>query len=456
MNRLKNCIIALCLLAAVANAQPTVSEKVDEYLTRLTGLGLTGSVLVAKDGKIILEKGYGMADRKRNLPFTKDTVVDIGSNTKDLTKTAILQLVQNGKLKLNDPLSKFFANVPSDKAVITIEQLMEHTAGFAQHSGRDEEPIAKEDFLKRVFSTPLLTPPGKAERYSNPGYSLLAAIIEKVSGQSYEQYIQERILKPVGMATTGYILPKWRAGQLARNYANDKEEPPTFDYPHLNDGPGWNLRGNGGTLSTVADMYRFYLALQGDKLLAPEFKARLLAVNEAQMLVGGNGTHFFVYQNEPALGLVILAGTTDARVRAPQVSRQIVAIVSGREPALPMQTANAIAKTNTTNLPDNAVGRIVAEYIKAFNSGEEKVMQSFLETSLAKTSLAGRPMEERLKIYQRLRSDMGNLTISNVAATNEHGLAVTFQTATGNTAEFTFEMDASEAGKLKGLRIELR
>lgn len=459
MTNLKICLITLSLLAAIANAQSTTSEKIDAYLTRLTGFGLTGQVLVAKDGKVILEKGYGFADRKRKLPFTKDTVVDIGSNTKDLTKTAMLQLAQNGKLKLSDTLPKFFDNVPTDKAGITIEQLMEHTAGFGQYSGRDEEPLTKADFLQRVFATPLLAPPGQKESYSNPGYSLLAAIIEKVSGNSYEQYVQAQILKPAGMTTTGYILPKWRDGQLARNYANDKEEPPTFEYPHLPDGPGWNLRGNGGTLSTVGEMYKFYQALQGDKLLAPEFKAKLFDVNAPLMLAGSNGIHFFVYRHEPAQRLVILVATTDPRVRAPEVSRRIVALVNGRELPWPPEPDNRLsqtAKTNVPALPDNAAGRLVAAYLKAFNAGDEKVMQEFMETNLSPTSLASRPMKDRLTVYQRLRDDLGNLTISDVAEANEHGITVTFQAAKGPTPIFMFEMDASEPGKLKGLRIELR
>ncbi len=658
MNHWKTCLIALSLLAAIANAQSTTSEKMDAYLTRLTGFGLTGAVLVAQDGKVILEKGYGLADRARKLPFTKDTVVDIGSNTKDLTKTAILQLAQNGKLKLTDTLPKFFDNVPADKAVITVEQLMEHTAGFGQYSGPDDERLTKVEFLKRVFSAPLIAAPGKEENYSNPGYSLLAAIIEKVSGNSYDQYVQERILKPAGMTTTGYILPQWREGQLARNYADGNEQPSTFDLPHLPDGPSWSLRGNGGTLSTVGDMYKFYRALQDETLLNREFKAKLFDVNAPLMLVGGNGVHFFVYQNEPAQRLVILLATTDARVRATEVSRGLVALASGRELALPPQlvtldgaalakfvgnyqlpagaelnvrakgdhlfvaganeagfrllqgnargnaeraeqmsvrvkamleaaahgdfnlthkafgaampyeqfkarqeslwqrrnsqfgafkavtilstvpaqggytttarldfergsdyaqfmwdgggmlrgirpsmsapgvvfypqtttefvhynlptgetinlsfkpqgngfsanvqyqaAAAAPAKTAAPKLPDNAAGHIVAAYLKAFNSGDEKAMQAFLQTHLAPAYLASRSMDERLKIYQRLRGDLGDLTISTVTTTNENGLAVTFQTATGKTAEFMFEVDSAAPQKLSGLRIELR
>lgn len=662
MTNLKTCLLILLLLASVTNAQ-TLSEKIDAYLTRLSGFGLTGSVLVAQDGKVILEKGYGMAHRARQLPFTKDTVVDIGSNTKDLTKTAILQLAQNGKLKLTDTLPRFLENVPTDKAAITVEQLLNHTAGFGQYSGRDNELATKEQFLKNTLSTPLIASPGQEENYSNPGYSLLAAIIEKVSSKSYDQYVQENILTPAGMTTTGYILPKWREGQLARNYADGEELPSTFDYPHPADGPTWNLRGNGGMLSTVGDMYKFYSALRGDKLLALEFKAKLFDLNSPVVLVGGNGIHFFVFHNEPSQRLVILAGTTDPRIRAMEISNRIAALASGREPVMPplltkldsaalqkfagqyklpsgaeltavtkgdalfvtgtneagfaalrgtprgnperlaklgeqtkalleaaakgahdlthkafgdampyeqfkarqeqlwrqrrerlgafktvtilgaapqpgntaiiarvefergadyaefiwdmggrlrawrpaMMTppgstfypqtatefvnfnhvtgesvqlrfqpqgtgysislqsqappshpATTSAPTGTPKLPDNAVGRVIAAYLKAFNSGDDKVMQEFLEASLSKASLASRPMKDRLEVYHRLRDDLGNLTISEIAAPNETAVNVTFQSAKGPAPIFMFEMDTSEPNKLKGLRIELR
>src|SRR5581483_1804788 len=135
------------------------------------------------------------------------------------------------------------------------------------YSGRDQEKLTKEDFLKRVLGAPLLSEPGKNQSYSNPGYGLLAAIIEKVSGQTYEQYVYDHICKPAGMLATGYVLPKWRDGQLTRSYEDGEERPSTFDYPHLPDGPSWSLRGNGGTLSTLGDMYKFHLALAGELLL---------------------------------------------------------------------------------------------------------------------------------------------------------------------------------------------
>jgi CubicO group peptidase (beta-lactamase class C family) len=341
MTRLTKYLVALALLSSPLTAWAQTSadpQKIDAYLARLAGFGLTGAVLVARDGRVLLEKGYGLADRKRNLPFTKETVFDIGSNTKDFTKLAVLQLAERGKLGLNDTLAKFFDGVPADKAAITVEQLMEHTAGFGMYSGRDDERVTKEEFLRRVFSAPLISAPGKEENYSNPGYSLLAAIIEKVSGQFYEQYVRDHILAPSGMTTTGYALPKWRDGQLARNYEDGEERPSTFDYPHLPDGQTWNLRGNGGMLSTVGDMYKFHLALEGDRLLSPKFKAKLFDFDAPIELVGGNGVHFFVYRREPADRLVVLIATTDAAVRATEVSGRIAALARGRDVPLPPQT----------------------------------------------------------------------------------------------------------------------
>ena len=166
------------LVSSAAAQDSAVARKVDDYLIRLSGFGFTGAVLVARDGQVLLEKGYGSADRKRNLPITKDTAFDIGSNTKDFTKMAILQLAEKKKLSLDDPITRFLENVPADKASITVAQLMDHTAGLGMYSGRDDEKVTKEEFLRRVLTAPLSSEPGKRESYSNPGYGLLAAIVE--------------------------------------------------------------------------------------------------------------------------------------------------------------------------------------------------------------------------------------------------------------------------------------
>src|SRR6185295_8120955 len=190
------------------------SSKIDQYLSRLAGFGFSGAVLVAHNGKVVLDKGYGLANRQKAVPITKETAFDIGSNTKDFTKLAILQLAESKRLSLNDKITRFFENLPSDKTEINVAQLMDHTAGFGMYAGRDDEKLTKEEFLRRVLTSPLGSEPGKKENYSNPGYGLLAAIIEKASGQTFEQYLDQHIFKPAGMNSTGYLMPAWRDGQI--------------------------------------------------------------------------------------------------------------------------------------------------------------------------------------------------------------------------------------------------
>ncbi len=306
---------------------PATQKRLDELLSGLVPRGLNGAVLVAQNGQIIFHKGYGLANCEARIPINEDTAFDVASATKDFTHTAIFQLVASGKIKLQDPITKYFPNVPADKAGITIQQLLIHTAGFPAYSGPDDEVIAKEDFLKRIFSTTLLCEPGKKESYSNPGYSLLAAIIQNVSGLSFEQYLKANIFDPVGMAQTGYVLPKWKPGQIAHTYGEGKDRGSTLDFPHATDGPYWNLRGNGGTLSPLTDMFRFYEAAISGKLLPKDSELVIFRPDEELELAGSDGFHYFVYSRSPVDGITTIVATTDPAVKAPAVRSQIAKIL---------------------------------------------------------------------------------------------------------------------------------
>src|SRR5258708_18860937 len=188
-------------------------------MAKASASGFTGAVLVAKNGQVLLENAYGLANRDRKIPFTLDTVFDIGSFTKVMTRIAMLQLAERGKVGVDDPIAKYFKNAPADKAVITVAQLMKHTGGLVGEIARDPEKIKRDEMLSRVFATKLISEPGKEEHYSNVGFSILAAIIESVSGQSYDQYVGEHIFKPAGMTRTGYVIPQWKAEEITHNYA---------------------------------------------------------------------------------------------------------------------------------------------------------------------------------------------------------------------------------------------
>src|SRR5262245_1884520 len=231
-----------------ARTDAALREELDQLMTRLETYGFSGSLLVARNGKVLLEKGYGWADREHGVPFTAETVFDIGSITKQLTGAAILALEMEGKLKVTDPISKYFPDVPADKAGITLHHLLTHSAGLEDVFGGDFEEMPRDRLVKTALASKLLWPPGTRYRYSNAGFSLLAAVVEIVSGQPYETFLQERLFKPAGLTKTGYRAPKWPSASLAHGYSPEGDWGTPLDHAWAPDGPWWNLRGNGGIL----------------------------------------------------------------------------------------------------------------------------------------------------------------------------------------------------------------
>lgn len=277
-------IVAVVLAGGVVAAQPQrglrpgevlqgdAATRVDDYLTRLVPHGFSGAVLVAADGKVVLKKAYGFANRATNQPYTVDMVSCIGSVSKQFTGAAIVKLEMMGKLKTSDPISKYLPGVPEDKKDITIHQLLTHTAGFSGDlGGSDEEPIERDALVARVLAAPLARTPGTAFEYSNEGYSLAGVIIELVSGQGYEEFLRANLFLPADMAETGYQLPNWPMTKLPMGYgAQGNEWGRVYKNGWLPDGPGWWLRANGGIHSSLDDLYRWHLALESIKVLSAE------------------------------------------------------------------------------------------------------------------------------------------------------------------------------------------
>jgi CubicO group peptidase (beta-lactamase class C family) len=266
-------LLLLVLLAAVPVLGAPLGEALDAHMTRLEAYGFSGSLLVAKGGEVVLQKGYGFADADRKMPFTADTAFDIGSITKQFTAAAILKLEMQGKLSVQDPLGKWFDGVPEDKKAITIHHLLTHSSGLEDVFGDDYEEMPRDELVKKALASKLLWAPGTRYRYSNAGYSLLGAIVEKASGKPYETFLHEALWQPAGMTRTGYRLQE--KGPLARGVQAGKDWGTPLDHAWAPDGPWWNLRANGGVLSTVGDLYKWHQALEGEAILSKEAKAKI-------------------------------------------------------------------------------------------------------------------------------------------------------------------------------------
>ncbi len=269
-----------------------IGKKLDARLTRMVKNGYSGVVIVAQGGEIILRKGYGYANREKELPVTPDTVFTIGSITKQFTGAAIAKLEMQGKLRVTDTIDQYLKGVPKDKSGITLHQLLTHTAGMPDALGDDFDTSAtREAVLRLAMGAKLRSKPGSKHAYSNVGYTLLGMIVEKASGMGYEAYLRKHLFEPADMMRTGYVLPEFELDSLAVGYRRDKPWGTVLGHPMLEDGPCWHLRANGGIHSTIDDMYKWHVALQGTEVLSDDAKKKYFAPHVDE----GYGDSFYGY-----------------------------------------------------------------------------------------------------------------------------------------------------------------
>jgi CubicO group peptidase (beta-lactamase class C family) len=197
-----------------------------------------------------------------------------------------------GKLDVHDPVARFLAPVPPDKAGITVQQLLTHTAGLVDALGDDYEPLTRRQLVADAMASPLRSAPGSTFHYSNLGYSLLAAIVQEASGTGYERFLAKHLFAPSGMTQTGYVLPRWRRADVAVEYdARGRAQGRPFDHPWAAGGPWWNLRGNGGMLSTAGDLARWHRSLQRATVLDRRAQRELFHPR-VQEVPGGGDAHY--------------------------------------------------------------------------------------------------------------------------------------------------------------------
>jgi CubicO group peptidase (beta-lactamase class C family) len=260
-------IVVVSVIFALFGVSVAQSDEIDRYLSELPPEYFSGTVLIRQDSEELLREGYGFANSE-GTAVTPVTVFDIGSITKQFTAAAILHLQERDLLSVEDPITEYLENVPDDKQGITLHHLLTHTSGLEEnHVESDLDEITREEALEIILAQGLLSAPGESYAYSNSGYSLLAAVIEIVSGKSYQDYLHENLFAPAQMQSTGfYNDPQWESISAANGYANgeDQGNPATWA------GPYWGIIGNGGVMSTVGDLHRWWDALQGGEVLEAE------------------------------------------------------------------------------------------------------------------------------------------------------------------------------------------
>lgn len=262
--------IVLLFLTGSAAACPTqqaITTRVDDYVnTEMQKEHIPGlSLAVIKDGQIILAKGYGLANVELQVPVKPETVFQSGSMGKQFTATAVMMLVEEGRLSLADNITKYFPDAPPGWQNITVRHLLTHTAGTTDYP-RDfdfRRDYTEAELLTRAEAIPLAFQPGEKWSYSNLGYLLLGILIHRVSGQFYGDLLQERIFKPLGMTTARIISESDVVPNRAAGYRLVRGELKNQDWVS----PTMNTTADGALYFTVYDMAKWDAALYTEKLL---------------------------------------------------------------------------------------------------------------------------------------------------------------------------------------------
>lgn len=225
-------------------SQDAVEANIQRAFDDLVAAGFSGYIAVSIRGETAFARGHSAGEHL----FQLNAAMDALSMTKSFTAAAVATLIIDGHLSPDTRLDEIWSDVPSDKAEITIHQLLTHAAGLPQSLGRDHDYIDRTAYLNLVWETPLIAAPGAKYAYSNTGYSVLAAIIETQTGVSFEAHLQEEIFAPLGMTNTGYL-----SACCAQPGSEHIAATSWGDTSRVS----WNLIGNGGMLSTPSDMIKW-------------------------------------------------------------------------------------------------------------------------------------------------------------------------------------------------------
>jgi CubicO group peptidase (beta-lactamase class C family) len=373
---------------------PRMEQVVQSYVSDKQFMG---SVLVARGGTTVFDKGYGFANLEWNIPNTPTTKFRLGSITKQFTAASILLLEERGKLKTDDPVKKYIPDAPAAWDKVTIYNLLTHTSGianftsFPDYASTETAPTTPEKLVARFRDKPLEFQPGEKWNYSNSGYVLLGYLIEKISGQTYEQSVQQNIFSPLGMKDSGYDLHRTVMQRRATGYTPSDNGPVNAGYIDM------SIPFSAGALySTTEDLLRWEQGLFGGKVLSATSFEKMTTpfkqdyacglgvkiVSGHKVIEHGGGIEGFntqlAYYPDDKLTVVVLANLNGG---APDgIATKMAAVAHGEKVVL-------ISERKEVKVPTN----VLAEYVGSYELQPNFVMVVSLKGDQLITQITGQP-----------------------------------------------------------------
>jgi CubicO group peptidase (beta-lactamase class C family) len=345
-------LLAVLLLAGTCLAEDDIARMEQVIQSYVSGKQFMGSALVARDGVVVLSKGYGAANLEWDIPNTPTTKFRLGSLTKQFTAASILLLEERGKLSVSDPVKKYITDAPAAWDKVTIYHLLNHTSGipsftsFPDYGPTEAIPTTPEKLVARFRDKPLEFQPGEKWNYSNSGYVLLGYLIEKITGESYAKFVRENIFRPLEMQDSGYDSNSAIILHRASGYAPGPTGPENAGFVHMS-----IPHAAGALYSTTEDLLRWEQGLFGGKLLTPESLVKMTTpfkdnyafglevhdVGSRKVIEHGGGIEGFntqvAYYPESKLVVIVLGNLNGG---APgEIAKKLATVAFGEKVVLP-------------------------------------------------------------------------------------------------------------------------
>ncbi|MEM9514047.1 MAG: serine hydrolase domain-containing protein [Actinomycetota bacterium] len=453
---------------------PPEPAEVDDVLGQMADDGFNGIVLIDEPSGLRVVP-MGRVDGPESRPIDENTVFDIGSITKQFTGAAIARLEMDGLLSVDDRIGDHLVDIDGPLADVTLFQLLTHTAGLPGSIGDDYEQIDRAAFIERAMS--IVDEPGEYE-YSNVGYSLLGMVIETVGGQGYEAYLREVFFDPAGMDSTGYVIPEFDRADVAVGHDGDEALGTPDAQPWADDGPWWNLRANGGILSTAADMRRWNDALNGDEMLSAEAKEQLFGrhVEEGADAGtyygygwvsfplddgswfhghnGGNGIFFADVLRFAEDNRFIFLASNHAGADEDAAFRLGEVLVDGGVGAACLPPLDITAFDSTPDFPTTDAGDTSKAMVDALLEGDDNALRQFAETHVSGQLADGASIDEQVAQLAELQKEFVGYTVEMVHVEDAQRTHVAMASPSDGRVVLSLYVDATDPALITCVQIE--
>jgi CubicO group peptidase (beta-lactamase class C family) len=400
------CVFALVMFFLFSNftvGAQTIESRFDEYMNQTVKLGrFNGYVLVARDGKIAFGKGYGMANFEEEIPNTPQTKFRLASITKSFTAMAVMMLQEKGKLNLQDSICKYLSDCPDAWKPVTVRQLLNHTSGIPDYAAAPDFMrtislhLTNDELIANFKDQPLQFAPGENFAYSNSNYILLGRIIEKVSGQPFAVFVQEKIFAPLNMKNSGYDDNSALLKHRAVGYIKQPDRIINARYMDMT-----NAYAAGGLYSTAEDLLLWNQALDTEKLVSKKSLAEIFTPGK-----GSVGYGWFINHDSNRLSIFqggLNSGFAASIFRYPTEHACII-LLNNFENAAPFlarigHDLTAILFNEKYELPSESVAvkvdaRIYDAYVGEYEFGQNRIITMTKEGDKLFAQRGGAPRSE--------------------------------------------------------------